>query len=140
VLSELRDGLGDAAQGGVVFQALDHLGLGRQEHLEQPACLLRARLAFAGVADRHAVPLGLVAGGQQLLTGQRPGNARRGRHAPDLRAGRRQRPGGEREQKQTCGTQRHGDSPILWCSQLAGEKRQKIGILPAARGLLLEAR
>jgi hypothetical protein len=108
---------------------------------------LNSRHASSGPAlrslaslNRHSVPLGLVAGGQQLLTGQRPGNARRGRHAPDLRAGRRQRPGGEREQKQTCGTQRHGDSPILWCSQLAGEKRQKIGILPAARGLLLEAR
>ena len=53
------------------FKALDHLGLGREERLEQLAGLLGPGLLLAGVTQRIGVLLHLVAGGQEFLAGRR---------------------------------------------------------------------
>ena len=62
---------GDAAGRALLFQALDHLGLGREERLEQFAQFLRLRLLLTGRLQRLAVLLGLIPKGQELLAGRR---------------------------------------------------------------------
>src|SRR5262249_23096955 len=66
----LTDHLGRHAAGrAVLLQALDHLGLGRQESLKKGADLVRLDLLLAGGPQRRAMLLGLVPQAQELLAG-----------------------------------------------------------------------
>jgi hypothetical protein len=64
LLENLR---GNPAGRAIVLQALDHLGLGRQERLEKLAQFLGRGLLLTGRLERFAVFADLLALGQKLL-------------------------------------------------------------------------